>query len=223
MNKNLNQTSEGQIIAGNVKQDDSEGKSGKSCGQSLRSPPLDDSSNGWDPNSGLISLVKALEASEPNQGSGQLIHSSPPDLANNPSGLDFIVPKHNEYSLGDESVSDLLAEIEAMESLNGLASLTSILRCDGHLAQGSELDCLSRIGGLSPALNLGQSDALSSTNDLQKPSQSTVTNEPFWVSQSEVVDTQKSSDGHSSTGVDMDEDLRPSDVSVNQYEAGSKM
>ncbi|KAK6288148.1 hypothetical protein POUND7_014327 [Theobroma cacao] len=326
MNENLKQTSEGQIIAGNVKQDDSEGKSGKSCGQNWRSPPLHDSSNGWDPNSGLISLAKALEASEHNQGidfpdlptstsklthedsksqatenkqslssnvphqdsgpswstasslvgngpqlpgvagewggysstpakpsaeewdselvpesslkrtdlasdhaatptsgSGQLTHSSPTDPANNPSGWDSIVPEQHEYSLGDESVSDLLAEVEAMESLNGLASPTSILRCDGELAQGSEPDCFSPVGGLSPAPDPGKSDALSSTNDLQKPSQSTVTNEPFGVSQSEVLDAQKSSGGHSSTSADMDEDPRPSDVSVNQYEAGSDM
>ncbi|OMO57010.1 Zinc finger, PHD-type [Corchorus capsularis] len=319
MNDNLNQTSEGQILAGNVKQDDSEGKSGKSCGQSWRSPPINDSSNGWDANSGLISLAKALEASEHNQdigfsdlptstsklthedskgqttenkqslsanvphqdsgpswstasslvvngpqlaewggysstpvkpsvgewdsdlvpesslkptelasdhaptptsGSGQLTHSSPTGPVNNASAWDPIVPEPNEYSLGDESVSDLLAEVEAMESLNGLASPTSILRCDTELAQGSEHDCFSPVGGLSPAPDPGKSDALSSTNDLQMPSQSTVTTEPFPVSQSEVLDAQKSSGGHSSTSAEMDEDKRPSDASVNQYEAG---
>ncbi|XP_022751435.1 zinc finger CCCH domain-containing protein 44-like [Durio zibethinus] len=324
MNENLNKTSEGQIIAGNVKQDYSEGKSGKSCGQSWRSPPLNDASNGWDSNSGLISLARALEVAEHNQdidfrdlptstsklnhedskgqaaknkqplssnvpqkdsgpswstasslvgngpqlpevagewggysstpvktsveewdsdlvpesslkptdlgsdhaatptsGSGQLTHSSPTDPANNPSSWDPIVPEPNEYSLGDESVSDLLAEVEAMESLNGLASPTLILRGDGELAQGSEPDCFSPVGGLSPAPDPGKSDALSSTNDLQMPCQSTVINELFGVSQSELLDTQKSSGGHSSTSAEMDEDKRPSDVSVNQYEAGS--
>ncbi|XWS42132.1 hypothetical protein CRYUN_Cryun17cG0142400 [Craigia yunnanensis] len=325
MNENLNKTSEGQTIAGNVKQDDSEVKSGKSCGQSWRSPPLNDASSGWDSNSGLISLAMALEASEHNQdidfpdlptstsklnheeskgqstknkqslslnvphqdsgpswstasslvgngsqlpevagewggysstpakpsveewnsdlvpesslkptdlgsdhastptsGSGQLTHYSPTDPANNASGWDSIVPEPNEYSLGDDSVSDLLAEVEAMESLNGLASPTSILHCDGGLAQGSEPDCFSPLG-LSPAPDPGKSDALSSTNDLQMPSQSTVTNEPFGVSQSEVLDGHKSSGGHSSTSAEMDEDTRPNDVSVNQYEAGSDM
>ncbi|XVF15863.1 hypothetical protein REPUB_Repub09cG0192800 [Reevesia pubescens] len=327
MNENLNQTAEGQIIAGNVKQDDSEGKSGKSCGQSWRSPPLNDASNGWDSNSGLTSLARALEVSEQNQdidfpdlptstsklnhedskgqatenkqslsssniphqdsgpswstasslvgngpqlpevagewgghsstpakpsaeewdsnivpesslkstvlgsdhaatptsGSGQLTHSSPTDPANNASGWDSIVPEPTEVSWGDESVSDLLAEVEAMESLNGLASPSSILRCDGELAQGSEPDCFSPVGGLNPAPDPGKSDAFSSTNDLQMPSQSTVTNEPFGVSQSEVHDAKRSSGRHSSTSVEMDEDTRPSDVSVNQYEAGSDM
>ncbi|XVF17984.1 hypothetical protein REPUB_Repub10bG0172500 [Reevesia pubescens] len=325
MNENLNKTSEGQIIAGNVKQDDSEGKSVKSCGQSWRSPPLHDASNEWDSNSGLISLARALEAAEHNQdidfpelrnststlnhedskgqatenkqslssnvphhdsgpswstsglvgnapqlpevagewgrysstpvkpsaeewnsdlvpesslrptvlgsdhtatptsGSGQLTHSSPTDPANNASGWDPIVPEPNEYPLGDESVSDLLAEVEAMESLNGLASPTSILHSDGELAQGSEPDCFSPVGGLSPAPDPGKSDALSSTNDLQMPSRSTLTIELFGVSPSEVLDAQKSSGGHSSTSAEMDEDTRPSDVSVNQYEAGSDM
>ncbi|XVE82526.1 hypothetical protein DITRI_Ditri16bG0012000 [Diplodiscus trichospermus] len=317
MNENLNKTSDGQIIAGNVKQDDNEGKSGKSCGESWRSPPLNDASNGRDSNSGLISLARALEAAEHNQhidfpdlptstsksnhggskgqatenrhslssnvphqdsgpswstassldgngpqlaevagewggysstpakpsaekwdsdlvpmsslkppdlrsdhaatptsGSSQLAHSSPTDPANNASAWD----------LGDESVSDLLAEVEAMESLNGLASSpSSILRCDGELAQGAEPDCFSPVGGLSPSRDPGKSDALSSTNDLQLHSRSTVTNEPFGVSQSEVIDVQKSSGGHSCTSAEMDEDKRPSDVSVNQYEAGSSI
>ncbi|XP_039062955.1 zinc finger CCCH domain-containing protein 44-like isoform X2 [Hibiscus syriacus] len=321
MNVNLNKT-KGQIIDGNVKQDDNEGKSGKSSGQCWRAPPLNDASNGWGSNSGLLYLARALEVSEHNQGidfpdlptstsklnqkeskiqatkskqspppnvaqldsgpswstassivgngpqlhevagewrgyssnsaepagewnpdlvpkstmkptdlgsdhaatptsgSGQLTHSSATDPANNESGWDPIVPEPNEYSLGDESVSDLLAEVEAMESLNGMASPpspTSILRCDGDLAQGSEPDCFSPVGGLSPAPDPGKSDALSSTNDLQISSLLALTNELFGITKSE--DAQKSSGGHSSTSAEMDEDTRPSDVSVNQYEA----
>ncbi|XVF62150.1 hypothetical protein PTKIN_Ptkin08bG0193900 [Pterospermum kingtungense] len=262
MNESLNKTSEGHIVAGNAKQDDSEGKSAKSCGQSWRSRPLNDASNGRDLSSGLISLARALEASEHNQiqeidfpdlptstsklnhedsngqdtenkqsfssnpnprpdsgpswssasslagsqlaevagewggyssnpaklsseewnsdlvpessfrptdlgsdhvatptsGSGQLTHSSPTDPANNGSGWDSIGP--------DESVSDLLAEVEAMESLKGLASPALMLCCDGDLAQGSEPDCFSPVEGLSPAPDPGKSDALSSTNDV---------------------------------------------------------
>ncbi|XP_022741080.1 zinc finger CCCH domain-containing protein 44-like isoform X2 [Durio zibethinus] len=326
INENLNKTPESQIIAGNVEHDDCEGRSGKSCGQSWRSTPLNDASNGWDSNSGLISLARALEASEHNQdidfpdiptstsklnledsksqatenkqslssnvphqdsgpswstasslvgngpqlpeiagewggcsstqvkpsaeewdsnlvpesslkptvlgsdhvatptsGSGQLTHFSPTDPANNASGWDSIVPEPNDSSWGDESVSDLLAEVEAMESLNGLSSPTSILHSDGELAQGSDPDCFSPVGGLSPAPDPGKSDSLSSTNDLQMPSESTVTNKPFGVSQSQVLDAKKSSGGHSSTSAEMDEDKRPSDVSVNQNEAGSDM
>ncbi|MBA0560731.1 hypothetical protein Golob_017609, partial [Gossypium lobatum] len=322
MGENMDKTSEGQNIAGSAKLDDSEGKSGRSSGQSWRSSPLNDASNGWDSNSGLISLARALEASEHNQdidfsdiptstsklnledskgqanesklslslnvphrdsgpswsttsslvgnsqiaeivgewgghsstpakpsakewdsnivpecsfkpsimgsdhaaaptsGSDQLTHSSPPDPANNAFAWDPIVPEPNE---GDESVSDLLAEVEAMESLNGLTSPTSIMHCDGELAQGSEPDCFSPVGRLSPAPDPGKSDAFSSTNDLQMPSQSTVTTEPFRISQSEVLDAQKSSGRHSSTSAEINENTRPRDVSVNQYKVGSNM
>ncbi|XP_017630781.1 zinc finger CCCH domain-containing protein 44-like isoform X2 [Gossypium arboreum] len=322
MGENMDKTSEGQNIAGSAKLDDSEGKSGRSSGQSWRSSPLNDASNGWDSNSGLISLARALEASEHNQdidfsdiptstsklnqedskgqanesklslslnvphrdsgpswsttsslvgnsqiaeivgewgghsstpakpsakgwdsnlvpessfkpsimgsdhaaaptsGSDQLTHSSPPDPANNAFAWDPIVPEPNE---GDESVSDLLAEVEAMESLNGLTSPTSIMRCDGELAQGSEPDCFSPVGRLSPAPDPGKSDSFSSTNDLQMPSQSTVTTEPFRISQSEVLDAQKSSGRHSSTSAEINENTRPRDVSVNQYKVGSNM
>ncbi|KAL1073114.1 hypothetical protein V6Z11_D11G199100 [Gossypium hirsutum] len=322
MGENMDKTSEGQNIAGSAKLDDSEGKSGRSSGQSWRSSPLNDASNGWDSNSGLISLARALEASEhsqdidfsdiptstsklnledskgqanesklslslnvphrdsgpswsttsslvgnsqiaeivgewgghsstpakpsakewdsnivpgssfkpsimgsdhaaaPTSGSDQLTHSSPPDPANNAFAWDPIVPEPNE---GDESVSDLLAEVEAMESLNGLTSPTSIMHCDGELAQGSEPDCFSPVGRLSPAPDPGKSDAFSSTNDLQMPSQSTVTTEPFKISQSEVLDAQKSSGRHSSTSAEINENTRPRDVSVNQYKVGSNM
>ncbi|PPD74253.1 hypothetical protein GOBAR_DD28821 [Gossypium barbadense] len=295
MGENMDKTSEGQNIAGSAKLDDSEGKSGRSSGQSWRSSPLNDASNGWDSNSGLISLARALEASEhsqdidfsdiptstsklnledskgqanesklslslnvphrdsgpswsttsslvgnsqiaeivgewgghsstpakpsakewdsnivpgssfkpsimgsdhaaaPTSGSDQLTHSSPPDPANNAFAWDPIVPEPNE---DDESVSDLLAEVEAMESLNGLTSPTSIMHCDGELAQGSEPDCFSP---------------------------STVTTEPFKISQSEVLDAQKSSGRHSSTSAEINENTRPRDVSVNQYKVGSNM
>ncbi|KAK8478069.1 hypothetical protein V6N13_064840 [Hibiscus sabdariffa] len=319
LNENSNKTSEGQIIAGNVKQDDTEGQSGKSCGQSQRSP-LNNASNGWDANCGLISLARALEAAEhyhdidfldlptltsklnhedskpqatknkqsfsasalhqdsgpswstasslvvngpllsevasqwgvysstpakpsveewdsdlvpesslkqtnlgndhaatPSSGSGQVTHSCLTDPAENASGWDPIIPDPNDYSFGDESVSDLLAEVEAMESLNGLTSPTSILRCNGVLAQGAEPDCFS------PAPDPGKSDALSSTSDLRLSSQSTTTNETIGALESEVLDGQKNSGRHSSPSAEMDEDKWPSDVSVNQYEAGSDM
>ncbi|GMI97988.1 hypothetical protein HRI_003468100 [Hibiscus trionum] len=316
MNEDLNKTSEGQIIAEIVKPEDNDRKSGKSCGQSQRSSPLNDTSNGWDLNSGLISLVRAFEASEHNQdidfsnipssttklsnedskiqgtktkqslslsvphqdsgpswstvlslvgtgaqlpevagewdgysstpvkpsaeewrpdlvaesslkptdlgnnhsatptsGNRQLTHSPSTDHANNESGW--------EYPLADESVSDLLAEVEAMESLNGLPSPTSTLRSDGELAPGSDHDCFSPVGGLSPAPDPGKSNALSSGNNPQMPSQSTVTHEQFGVSQSEVLGAHRSSGGHSSSSPVTNEVTRPSSVSINQYEAGS--
>ncbi|KAL4354215.1 hypothetical protein GQ457_06G035960 [Hibiscus cannabinus] len=318
MNEDLNKTSEGQINAENMKQEDNDRKSGKSCGQSQRSSPLNDNSNGWDLNSGLVSLERAFEASEHNQdidfsnipssttklsnedskiqatktkqflslsvphqdpgpswstvlslvgtgaqlpevagewtgysstpakpsaeewrpdlvpesalkptdlgnnhsapptsGNSQVIHSSSTDHANSASGW--------EYSLADESVSDLLAEVEAMESLNGLPSPTSILRSDGELAQGSDHDCFSPVGGLSPAPDPGKSESLSSGNNPQLPSQLAVTNEQFRVSQSEVLDAHRTSGGHSSSSPVTDEVTRPANVSVNLYDTGSDM
>ncbi|KAL1316501.1 hypothetical protein AAHE18_15G070900 [Arachis hypogaea] len=86
-------------------------------------------------------------------------------------------------SLVDESVSDLLAEVEAMESLGGggLESPTSIMKCDDELTDGSKNDCLSfALGlGLGPMLDAGKGDSLSSTGDLHLPSQFTTAEEPF--------------------------------------------
>ena len=84
-------------------------------------------------------------------------------------------------SLVDESVSDLLAEVEAMESLGagGLDSPTSIMKCDDELTDGSKNDCLSFALGLGPMLDAGKGDALSSTGDIHLPSQSTAAEEPF--------------------------------------------
>ncbi|KAE8662873.1 Monothiol glutaredoxin-S6 [Hibiscus syriacus] len=296
LNKSSNRTSEGQVISGNVKQDNTGGKSNKSCGQSWTSP-LNNALKGWDPNCCLISLARVLEAAEnnhdidfpdipistselnqeksktratktkqslssralhqdsgpswstasslvdlvlesslkrtslgsdhaaiPSSGSGQLTHSSLTDPAENAGGWDPIIPDPSEYSFGNESVSDLLAEVEAMESLNGLTSPISILRCDGELARGAEPDCFS------PAPEPGKSDALSSTNDLRISSKSTVTNETIGTSESEVLDGCSEEFWqaffHDLAWPGLFPPLSTSsenDVSVNQYEDGSGM
>ncbi|CAK7334377.1 unnamed protein product [Dovyalis caffra] len=77
----------------------------------------------------------------------------------------------------DESVSDLLAEVEAMESLGGLPSPTSKLRSAEELTRGYDDDCFSPVEGFSPAPDPGKSDAFSSTADRQIPSQLTVASE----------------------------------------------
>ncbi|CAI0461708.1 unnamed protein product [Linum tenue] len=86
-----------------------------------------------------------------------------------------LVPEPNEFSLVDESVSDLLAEVEAMESLGGLPSPTSKLSCGVDLMQVSDNDCFSPVEDFSPAAvpDHGRSDALSSTGGgdiMQMPS-----------------------------------------------------
>ncbi|XP_061345635.1 zinc finger CCCH domain-containing protein 44-like [Gastrolobium bilobum] len=79
----------------------------------------------------------------------------------------------------EESVSDLLAEVEAMESLEGMESPTSIMKCGEELTDGCITDCLSFALGLSPMHDAGKGDAVSSTGDLHLPSQSTTAEEPF--------------------------------------------
>lgn len=179
----------------------------------------------WDPD--LVPAASSLKPTEvssdhaatPTSGSCQLTHSSPSHPASNAaaSWQGIVVPEPEEFTtLADESVSDLLAEVEAMESLNRFASPTSALRCG--LSNGSENDCFSPIGGLSPTPDPG-----SSSSDLQMHSHSTVTDEPFGMSQADVFDLRNSSGGRSSTSAEGEEDTKPSDDSINQCEVGSEI
>ncbi|KAJ7953085.1 Zinc finger CCCH domain-containing protein 44 [Quillaja saponaria] len=136
----------------------------------------------WDPGLVSASSLKSTEilddhAATPTSISGQLIHSSPSHLSCNPSSWQAIISEPNEFSsLGDESVSDLLAEVEAMESLVGLESPTSIMNCGEEFTEGPKNDCPISSEGLSPVPDPSKGDALSSTADIQ-PSQSTAKDE----------------------------------------------
>ncbi|KAF3440764.1 hypothetical protein FNV43_RR19050 [Rhamnella rubrinervis] len=157
-------------------------------------------------------------AGTPASMSEQLTHSSPSHPASNTSSWQAIVDEPNEFSsLVDDTVSDLLAEVEAMESLNGLASPT-IISCGGELMEGSKNDCVSSVEGFSPAPDPGKGDALSSTGDIHQPLQSTMTDEPLRVGKADVLDPQNRSNGHSPTSVEQEGDAKHSDVSVNQLE-----
>ncbi|KAE9606661.1 hypothetical protein Lal_00026024 [Lupinus albus] len=80
----------------------------------------------------------------------------------------------------DESVSDLLAEVEAMESCGGgVESSTSIMKGAEELTDGSRTDFLSFVDGFSTVFDAGKGDALSSTNDLPLTFQPTAAAEPF--------------------------------------------
>ncbi|KAL4644267.1 hypothetical protein ACB092_02G152500 [Castanea dentata] len=181
----------------------------------------------WDSSLVSASSLKPTEmisdhAATPTSINDQLTHSSPSHPPSNTSNWQAIVTEPADFcSLADESVSDLLAEVEAMESLDGLPSPTSIMKCGDALIDDSKNDCMSPLDGFSPALDPGKGDALSSTGDLQVPSQSTVTDEPHGVSGADVLDPQKRSSGHSSTSFEVEGDAKPSDISVNQWESGS--
>uniref|UniRef100_A0A2P2JR79 Zinc finger CCCH domain-containing protein 44 n=1 Tax=Rhizophora mucronata TaxID=61149 RepID=A0A2P2JR79_RHIMU len=146
---------------------------------SYASNPVKTSVEEWDSNLVAASSLKPTEgasdhAATPTSGNGQLTHSSSNNPAVDASSWQPIVPESNEFSLVDESVSDLLAEVEAMESLVGLPSPTSKMRCD-ELTQDSDDDCFTPVKEFSPVP--GKSDALSSTSDIQMPSQLTTTDE----------------------------------------------
>ncbi|OIV94826.1 hypothetical protein TanjilG_22023 [Lupinus angustifolius] len=80
----------------------------------------------------------------------------------------------------DDSVSDLLAEVEAMESRGGgIESSTSIMKGGEELTDSSKTDFLSFVDGFSTVFDARKGDALSSTDDLHLPFQPTAAAEPF--------------------------------------------
>ncbi|KAJ8764349.1 hypothetical protein K2173_006089 [Erythroxylum novogranatense] len=146
------------------------------------SAPIKTPVEDWDSNLASASSLKPIEgannhAATSTSGIDHFTHSSSANLAVDSSGWQP-VPESNEFSLVDESVSDLLAEVEAMESLGGLQSPTSKMRC-AELTQDSDDDCFSPVEGFSPALDPGKSDAFSSTGDIQMSSQITANDDPL--------------------------------------------
>lgn len=138
------------------------------------------------------------------------------DLAATPpiSNGEQLITGPNEFPLAEESVSDLLAEVDAMESsLNGLPSPTSRMNASTEVPKN---DSFNSLLGLSLNTDPGKSDAFSSTGDAQMPSVSTVTNEAVGISKIGLsLDS-----GLSLNSVEVEGERKPSDVSVNQWESG---
>ncbi|XP_061345592.1 zinc finger CCCH domain-containing protein 44 [Gastrolobium bilobum] len=172
-NYGSNRTSDGQSNSGNShqKQSDSEEISGQSSGQNWKHPNVNSSSNCFVT---TPSQVSGTKTSPHKLGFDLSCPPSPPPCIT--STWQAIIGEPTDF---DESVSDLLAEVEAMESLGGLESPTSIMKCGEELTDGSKNDCLSFADGLGPMLDAGKGDALSSTGDLHLPSQSTAAEEPL--------------------------------------------
>ncbi|XP_059623534.1 zinc finger CCCH domain-containing protein 44-like [Cornus florida] len=126
-------------------------------------------------------------------------------------------------TLAEESVSDLLAEVDAMESQYGLTSPTSKLNCGGELMQNSKDDCFNSIEVSSPTHNPGKSNAFSSTSGIQLPSQSTMTDEKLGSSRDDILDPVKRSGGHSSTSAQGEGETWFGDVPVMHCNAGSNI
>ncbi|RID44253.1 hypothetical protein BRARA_I01063 [Brassica rapa] len=132
----------------------------QSCGQNWNAATPSSASNVWDSNPGLVSFTD-------NQEIDFLDLFSPTfkfNFASDATEWQPIVTGPDEC---DESVSDLLAEVEAMESQKRLPSPTSTYRGPGELTRHSINDSFSPVEGHSPALDASKGDSMSSTNDLQ--------------------------------------------------------
>ncbi|XP_027359862.1 uncharacterized protein LOC113868461 isoform X2 [Abrus precatorius] len=132
-------------------------------------------------NSGQSCQKQSDSEDNSGQSSGQNWRCPSPNVTNPVCNTSTWLAIFGEPTDFDESVSDLLAEVEAMgmESFGGLESPTSIMKCGEELTDGSITDCLSFADGLSPMLDAGKGDALSSTGDLHLQSQSTTAEQPF--------------------------------------------
>lgn len=138
----------------------------QSCGQNWNAATPSSASNVWDSNSGLASFPD-------NQEIDFLDLFSPTfkfNFASTSTDWQPIVAGPDEC---DESVSDLLAEVEAMESQKCIPSPTSTFRGPEELLiRHSINDSFSPAEGHSPALDVSKGDSMSSTNDLQMHSRS---------------------------------------------------
>ncbi|KAI4330365.1 hypothetical protein MLD38_028660 [Melastoma candidum] len=137
-------------------------------------------SNGWE--SGLVSVssfrsdeIAIDHTSATNAGISQLMHSSPrsiPDTTTTWQAHDFT-------ALAEESVSDLLAEVEAMECMGGLPSPTSKLKSAPDLAiEDGNDNCFSPVEGFSPPPDPGKGEDFTSTNHVVAPPQPIITDTP---------------------------------------------
>ncbi|CAK8539975.1 unnamed protein product [Lathyrus sativus] len=195
------------------KQSDSEDNSGQSSGQSWRHPDVNISSNCLDSTSAHVSETRI----SPLRLGFDLTRPPSPSACNTIT-WQAIIGEPDDF---DESVSDLLAEVEAMESLGGLESPTSIMKRSEELTDGSKNLCLS-FAELSPILDAGKGDALSSTCDLQLLSQSTVAEEPLQQADVHHHHHQRISGELSSRNSKVDVGSNNICVSSNQWESGSE-
>ncbi|XP_010531069.1 PREDICTED: zinc finger CCCH domain-containing protein 44 [Tarenaya hassleriana] len=142
------------------------GNTAQSCGQNWNAATPSSASTVLDTNSCLVSFTDNQEIDFLDLFSPTFKSS----LGSTSADWQTIVANPDEC---DESVSDLLAEVEAMESQKGLpSSPTSSFRGPEELTRHSLNDCFSPADRLSPALDVSKGDAMSSTNDLQMHSRS---------------------------------------------------
>ncbi|KAL0378369.1 UNVERIFIED_CONTAM: Zinc finger CCCH domain-containing protein 44 [Sesamum radiatum] len=131
--------------------------------------------------------------------SHNLTHASPTHPASNiPNWLAILNEPIEFDALGEESVSDLLAEVDAMESRGALPSPTSAMKFARELMEDCKDDCFSTIEEFSATHDLRKSDALSSTGEMQLTSQSSVPCKPIEPLPIDAFDSFRRSSVHSS-------------------------
>ncbi|KAM1156266.1 hypothetical protein ACFX2B_026794 [Malus domestica] len=212
--------------------------------------PVQDAGHSWSTSSSLVGGGAPLPEVDDDWAKPSSIEEWESSLVSassfKPSEMNQFTEPTEFCTLPDESVSDLLAEVEAMETLSSLATPTSIMNCQGDFTEGSKNDSFSSVDGFSPAPDPGKGDALSSTGDLRVSKAmdepvgvcqgnaldlsstanlqvSMVTDEPVGACQGNALDLKNRSGVHSSTSPEMEGDRKYSDLSVNQFEAGTEM
>ncbi|KAK4430664.1 Zinc finger CCCH domain-containing protein 44 [Sesamum alatum] len=175
----------------------------------------------WICDLGAASSLKPPEVTNDNVGTSdsfQLTHVSPSHPTSNiPNWLAMINEPIEFDALGEESVSDLLAEVDAMESQGGLPSPTSAMKFAKELSQDRKDDCFTSIEDFSPTRDPGKSDALSSSSEIQLNCQSGFLRKPSGSPPIDALDSFSRSGVHSS-GSSMGETNAP----VYTAEAGSE-
>ncbi|KAI3451032.1 hypothetical protein Pfo_007697 [Paulownia fortunei] len=169
------------------------------CGYSPT--PAKPSVQEWDSGLASASSSKPPEVTSENiatstSDSHHLTHASPSHpVSNIPNWLSILNEPIEFDALGEESVSDLLAEVDAMELQGALPSPTSAMKFARELIEDCKDDCFSSIEEFS---STRKSDALSSTGDIQLTSQSSVPCKPLGASPIDAFDSFRRSSVHSS-------------------------
>lgn len=141
------------------------------CGYSPT--PVKQSIQEWDP--GLLSPPKPPEVKI------ELVDTSAPEVmhdslsyltSNGPNWLSMMNEPIEFVALGEDSVSDLLAEVDAMESRGALPSPTSAIKFARELLEDSKDDCFSSIEEFGSGPEPRRSDAFSATSDVNPTSRS---------------------------------------------------
>ncbi|CAN4124190.1 unnamed protein product [Withania somnifera] len=159
----------------------------------------------------------------PTSDANQLDHNSSSHPISNFSDWRAIFGEPIEFStLDEESVSDLLAEVDAMEyqTQSGMVSPTSAMRCCEETISVCKSDFFSFFEELSPTPDPAKNDALSSTEDTQLPCQSSLTDELAGTSQAEAFDPLQRS---STTSSSSEGETKSADISFSQVEIGSNV